>query len=427
MFWGSISLLTFSMFLSSPVAGLESAGMQGFLVVWNMPTARCERRFGISLPLQQYGIIHNPGQRFLGKNISLFYERRLGLYPRINRMGEHVNGGIPQLADLKTHLAVTKEQLQSFLGRSFNGLAVLDWEAWRPLWSRNFGVKQIYQKLSKELVRQKHPEMSEIKVTLTAAMEFEQAAKNIMEETLQLGLREHPNGLWGFYGFPNCYNYNGIKEKGYTGQCKAVTKYMNDRLDFLWQHSTALYPSVYVQRGLAGNPNTRLMVRHRVLEALRVASQHAPQSPPPPVLPYARVAFTRTVEFLKKRDLDFTIGESAALGAAGVVLWSNLDFAKSKHQCLLLRDYITSVLGVYVNALRQGVARCSEIACHANGRCIRRDPHSDHLIPLLETTGDFNHGLWSEFKCLCNEGWSGEQCEKTTTVKSKKQPSQQPL
>lgn len=34
-------------------------------------------------------------------------------------------------------------------------------------------------------------------------------------------------------------------------------------------------------------------------------------------------------------DLDHTLGEAAALGAAGVVLWGELRFAKSKVRLLL--------------------------------------------------------------------------------------------
>ncbi|GLD45810.1 hyaluronidase-2-like protein [Lates japonicus] len=44
-------------------------------------------------------------------------------------------------------------------------------------------------------------------------------------------------------------------------------------------------------------------------------------------------------------DLMHTLGESASLGAAGVVLWGELKFAKSKRQCILLRDYIQTALG----------------------------------------------------------------------------------
>ncbi|KAG9270918.1 hyaluronidase-1-like isoform X1 [Astyanax mexicanus] len=415
MFRGSVSLLIFSVIVSGTVAGLASVGRQGFTVVWNMPTARCQRRYGVSLPLQEFGIVHNAGERFMGENISLFYKQRLGLYPYVNRQGANVHGGIPQLGDLRAHLNLTKRQVQQSMQSGFSGLAVLDWEAWRPVWGRNFGSKEVYRRLSKELVWMKHPEMPEKEVTSMARVEFQTSAKAFMEETLALGTRLHPRGLWGFYGFPYCYNNHGIKEDMYTGQCSPGTEALNDKLAYLWSGSTALYPSVYVQRRLAAHPNVRLMVRHRVLEALRVASQHAPGSKPLPVLPYARVAFIRTLTLLNQVDLENTLGESAALGAAGVVLWGSLDFAKSKRQCGVLRDYINSVLGGYVVRLRRGVAHCSETVCHARGRCARRDPHSGHMIPLLEPSGQLNLNLSSQFRCVCYEGWGGEQCEKKTT------------
>ncbi|KAF7695497.1 hyaluronidase-3 [Silurus meridionalis] len=384
---------------------------RGFSVVWNMPTSKCKNVFDVSLPLKQYGIIHNAEQRFRGESISLFYERRLGLYPYIDREGFSVNGGVPQRGDLENHLEMSEAQIRSLIQRSFSGLGVVDWEKWQPLWVRNFGIRQAYNDLSKQLVREKHPDMSEEEVTLLATAEFEKAAQAFMEKTLQLAVKARPKGLWGFYGYPGCYNDRGAKESGYTGKCKSGTQALNDKLAFLWQQSTALYPSVYVCPRLAGHPNTRLMVRHRVLEAFRVGAQHGGDAPRLPVLPYARVAFTKTLHFLNKTDLENTLGEIASLGAAGVVLWGEMGFAKSKHQCDLLRQYILSVLGVYVNDLHRGVTRCSKSACSGNGRCARRNPHSDHMISLLDTGGEHGHDLRSKFKCLCYEGWRGEQCE----------------
>lgn len=303
MFCRSSLLLPFllSLFLSGTVSDSDPViRNQGFSVVWNMPTSKCERVFGVSLPLQQHGIIHNAEQRFRGEKINLFYERRLGLYPYINRQGESVNGGIPQKGDLDRHLALSEGQIHAFMRRSFNGLAVVDWEKWQPLWVRNFGNRQVYHDLSKQLVREKHAEMSEEEVTSLATAEFEKAARSFMEETLRLGVKTCPKGLWGFYGFPGCYNGHGAEESGYTGHCKPGIETLNDKLVFLWQQSTAIYPSVYVHRGLAGHPNTRLMVRHRVLEAFRVASQHERDASQLPVLPYARVAFTKTLHFLNQ-------------------------------------------------------------------------------------------------------------------------------
>ncbi|KAF4072467.1 hypothetical protein AMELA_G00263350 [Ameiurus melas] len=374
MFCGSSLLLflflplTVTLFLRDTVSASVTR-KHGFSVVWNMPTSKCKRVFGVSLPLQQHGIISNAEQRFTGENISLFYECRLGLYPYITHDGLSVNGGIPQKGNLDGHLALSEGQINALMWNSFNGLAVVDWEKWQPQWRRNYGTRQAYNDLSKQLVRQKHPHMSEEEVTSLAKAEFEGAAQSFMEETLRLGVKARPKGLWGFYGYPGCYNDQRAKESGYTGQCKPGTEALNDKLAFLWQQSTALYPSVYVRRELAGHPNTRLMVRHRVLEAFRVASQHGRDTPRLPVLPYARVAFTKTLHFLNQTDLENTLGEIASLGAAGVVLWGEMGFAKSKHQCVLLRDYIRSVLGVYVDALHRGVAHCSKSVCSANGHC----------------------------------------------------------
>lgn len=293
--------LTFTPFFSGAVSDSSSVTRKrGFSVVWNMPTSKCERKFGVSLPLQQHRIIHNAEQRFRGENISLFYECQLGLYPYINHEGLSVNGGIPRMGRLDGHLALSDGQIHSLMQRSFSGLAVVDWEKWQPLWVRNYGSRKAYNDLSKQLVRKKHPDMSEEEVTSLARAEFEKAARSFMEETLRLGVEARPKGLWGFYGYPGCYNDRGAKETEYTGKCKPGTEALNNNLAFLWKQSTALYPSVYVRHGLAGHPNTRLMVRHRVLEAFRVASQHGRGAPRLPVLPYARVAFTKTLHFLNQ-------------------------------------------------------------------------------------------------------------------------------
>lgn len=303
----SILILVLSSLLSplSPsqntVKGDESvAESRGFSVIWNMPTARCQRRYGVSLPLRQYNIIHNSEQRFLGPNISIFYQRRLGLYPFITRKGSKINGGLPQEGYLKAHLSLAEVQINDVFRQTFSGLAVLDWEAWQPVWMWNFGTRMIYRRLSKQLVRWKHPELMEEEVTSQAKAEFESAATTFMAKTLHLGVHLCPKGLWGFYGFPTCYNNHGQGESGYTGQCHNGTEKVNDGLALLWQQSTALYPSIYLWRKLAGHKHAQLMVRHRVLEALRVASQLPSGSKALPVFPYARVAFTHTLTFLNQ-------------------------------------------------------------------------------------------------------------------------------
>lgn len=146
--------------------------------------------------------------------MTIFYRDRLGKYPYLSHDGREVNGGIPQLGDLSAHLSLTGSQLTRLLHPSFSGVAVIDWEEWQPLWENNFDSKLKYRMLSKLLVRQERPELTESEVTLLAKRSFEKSARMFMEETLREALRHRPRGFWGFYGFPYCFN----KQKRSSGK-----------------------------------------------------------------------------------------------------------------------------------------------------------------------------------------------------------------
>ncbi|XP_059907771.1 hyaluronidase-3 [Gadus macrocephalus] len=390
-----------------------------FVVVWNMPTAHCETLYGVQLNLGDFDIVVNSQQHFDGQNMTIFYRDRLGLYPFLSHDGARVNGGLPQSADLGAHLALAGGQFSRRLRPDFAGLAVIDWEEWRPLWARNFDSKKVYRRRSVKRVRETRPDLKGAKeVTGEAKREFEDGARRVMGETLRLGVTERPGGLWGYYGFPACYNDPQNKPRGanYTGECHPGTSRLNDRLDWLWSESTALYPSIYLPQRLAGAPESALMVRHRVLEALRVGSvwRHDNTSKATPVLPYARLAFAHTLDFLSVADLHHTLGEAAALGAAGVVLWGELEFARSKDQCVLLRDYLHGTLGRYVRKLRKRSHRCSQRRCHGNGRCARRRPGVGHMV-RDETSGEHGQSLFAKhFLCHCYHGWGGHRCGEST-------------
>ncbi|TKS77296.1 Hyaluronidase-3 [Collichthys lucidus] len=355
-----------------------------FVVVWNMPTAQCRDRYNIHLDLRDFDIVENREQLFQGQKMTIFYRDHLGQYPYISRDGRRVNGGIPQLGDLSAHLALALSQMSALLQPNFSGLAVIDWEEWRPLWERNFGDKMEYRRLSKKLVRQERPDLSEMSIKSLARQRFEESTRKFMEETLRLMVRERPKGLWGFYGFPACFNKPKRQtDKRYTGRCHRGTKRRNNRLSWLWSQSTALYPSIYLPPRLAGSTDAAVMVRHRLLEALRVAShwRHGNNtSHATPVLPYARLAFTHTLRFL------------------------------NEHQCMILKDYIRTVLGPFTRSLRSGTHCCSLQLCHGNGRCARRHPTSGHMVsdPNEEVTVKL---FQDHFMCQCYPGWTGQECE----------------
>lgn len=411
-----------------------------FFSVWNAPTERCMSRFGVKLDLSVFDIVLNSNQSFMGDNITIFYSDKLGEYPYYGRGHEPVYGGVPQNASLKQHLRKAEGDLMTDIpDLGFHGLAVIDWEKWRPLWERNWDAKEIYWNGSRALVKAKHPTWNPKQIEDEAVREFENASRAFMEETLKLGRRERPGGLWGFYGFPCCYNYQYKKNETYTGECPALEMKRNDKLTWLWNISSALYPDIYLDLGLRGRGQDILLYsRHRILEAMRVRELTTHR--PPSVFPYARIAYTYSMEFLSQEDLVYTIGESMALGAAGVVLWGDGNYSQTKDACLAVQEYLDDTLGHYIVNVTEAAFLCSKTVCSSRGRCIRRDPsgtaylHLDpaewSIVPRAKLPGTVTggpsyvahrrfrtvegetSGFAASFRCQCFPGWEGEQCQK---------------
>ncbi|XP_043933545.1 hyaluronidase-like [Protopterus annectens] len=406
-----------------------------FVVVWNMPTARCQWNYGIDLPLGVFDIIKNKGDHFKGQNMTIFYKNKFGLYPYITKDDEIVYKGVPQRVNMRDHLKIVTRDVKSLLFEDFSGLAVIDWEEWRPLWAQNWGLKRIYKEFSKYLVRTRQPYLTDREATRVAKKEFEIGAQNFLRKTLKTVRRLRFSGLWGMYGFPECFNSNWRKVRRYTGHCHKEDIQRNNQLAWLWKASSALYPSVYLHKNLSSTEEAWKFVHYRVKEALRAAAFGSPSALP--VLPYSRVAYMHSPKYLSEIDLVHTIGESAAMGTAGVVLWSDLSFAKSVRRCESLQNYIWNVLGTYVLNVTTSMQLCSQRLCGGNGRCVRKEvdtPSYLHLNPesfritrvvtgtqgeqelsvvgeLLET--DFKK-MNEAFMCHCYRGWHGAHCLKNS-------------
>lgn len=137
--------------------------------------------------------------------------------------------------------------------------------------TRNWHKKNIYRRKSRELTAKAYLNVTEAQVEELARRRFEKSAKAFMQRTIQLGARLRPNTLWGFYLYPDCHNYN-LEQQNYTGYCPLLERLRNDELQWLWNSSSALFPSVAIRRNHSDSLGTLRFSQHRIREALRVAS-----------------------------------------------------------------------------------------------------------------------------------------------------------
>ncbi|XP_028306430.1 hyaluronidase PH-20-like [Gouania willdenowi] len=392
-----------------------------FIGVWNAPTKLCQQ---LHIPLDTGAFqAVTTTTAVPGQFLTIFYEDRLGLYPKVDYTKHRLQkGGIPQKGNLTEHLAKAQKQIDQYiLQDSSPGLVVIDWESWRPIWEQNWGLKRIYQRLSLDNAVQIAPFLSTKKISTLAKTQFQNASRRFMEKTISLGIRERPSRRWGFYLFPDCHNYDW-KKPGYTGKCSAKTQHQNNQMSWLWERSTALFPSVYLHLSGRNSPKAAFFARNRVQEAMRVAGL----SKRPYIVPiyvYSQPLYQdQTESFLTQEDLISTIGEFAALGASGVVLWGSSKDYNSQAACQDLSDYLTSTLDPYVANVTAAAMLCSEVLCQSKGRCVRKTYDSLsylHLNPtyfrILRTNRYIAVGLpsaadlntWAEnFTCQCYAGMS---------------------
>ncbi|KAG7244712.1 hypothetical protein INR49_029731 [Caranx melampygus] len=375
------------------------------LLAWNAPTEDCAPRHDIHFQLDQFQIVASPNEGFVRQNLTIFYKDRLGLYP-------YFESDETPVASLTQHLDKMPEGVQKYIREpGAKGLAVIDWEEWRPLWIRNWDTKDVYRRHSRMLVSQKNPIWPVDQVGRVAQQEFEMSAKKFMLETLKRAKSLRPNQLWGFYLFPDCYNHDYKRTlENYTGRCPDVEVARNVQLEWLWTESTALFPSIYMGTVLRSSASGRQFVRNRVKEGMRLASSGNGLARP--------------------TDLVSTIGESVALGAAGIILWGEAAYASSKNSCSNLDAYLRGPLSQYLFNVSTAAELCSQTLCGSHGRCLRRDPDSDvylHLNPLTHTivrekgklavTGNFSKealdSFQTDFRCQCYSGFQGEGCDQT--------------
>ncbi|KAK7891172.1 hypothetical protein WMY93_023135 [Mugilogobius chulae] len=355
-----------------------------FLFLWNAPSELCEVRFGMPLDLSHFHLISSTLKTATDQPISIFYTDRFGIFPYLDEdTGEMYDDGLPQLVDLKEHRELAEDDIEYYIPTDKPGLAILDFEEWRPQWIRNWGSKNIYREISIETVKKKNASLTDDEAEDRAKIVFERAAKKYFLRSINVGKKLRSKRLWGYYLYPDCYNYDYNQDMlSYTGECPDIEKVRNDELLWLWNASTALYPSIYLEEVLRDSIQARLFVRHRMKEAMRVSTLPN-KTHSIPVYPYIRPVYKDSVDrYMSEFDLVNTIGEAAALGAAGVVSWGDMDITDNEDSCFDARRHLEQVMNMYILNVSTATQQCSQALCQRRGRCVRKRWDSDVFLHL---------------------------------------------
>ncbi|KTG47686.1 hypothetical protein cypCar_00001845 [Cyprinus carpio] len=391
-------ILVHSAFCQKP-AKLPLVGRKPFLAAWNAPLDMCTLKYNISVSLELFHISGSPRAVHTGQNVTIFYANRLGYYPFYNEQGVPINGGLPQNSSLEAHLHKARKDIAHFIpSEDFRGLAVIDWEFWRPQWNRNWHKKEIYRQRSQELIAQAYLNVTKEQVEELARLRFEKSAMEFMQGTLKLGTQTRPHGLWGFYLYPDCHNYN-VHAHNYSGTCPLQETHRNDQLFWLWNSSTAFFPALAIRKGHMDSIRNLHFSQNRVLESLRLASLTS--------LPYELPTFVYTRLGYRDEAMAFL----------------------TQQNCSKVKAFLNYRLGQYITNVTQAAEICSELLCQTNGRCVRRDPQAPHYLHLSrgnyrilsnrngtftvigQQTKNERQMLADRFRCHCYQGYEGERCD----------------
>lgn len=334
---------------------LNLTGSRAFDVYWNIPTFMCNQyQMNFSSIGSTYGVQQNRNDNFRGSAISILYDP--GKFPALlekasTRVLYKRNGGVPQEGNLTEHLDIFRKHMDELVtDPEFSGVGVIDFESWRPTFRQNFGSLQPYKDLSMKIEKQRHPNLPPKWLEAEATRRFESTGRDFMAQTLLLAKQLRPRAAWGYYAFPYCFNMNGASGNGQREDCSTEVQRENDRIQWLFDDSDIIFPSVYLREKLGAGDRVKL-IRGRVKEAVRVAGR-AQVQPKPRVLTYIRYVYTDSIKFLTESDWINALNAMKQLGSDGVILWGSSYDLNNKQKCTSFKTYMDTTLGPILQSLQ---------------------------------------------------------------------------
>ncbi|KAM7127282.1 LOW QUALITY PROTEIN: hyaluronidase-4 [Ciconia maguari] len=386
-----------------------------FIAAWR-PTDLCSLRYDIVVNLEMFHIIGSPLTKARGQNVTIFYFNRLSYYSWYTSQEVPVNGGLPQTFSLQTHLEKASRYINYYTpAKDFSGLVGTDWGYWRPQWVCNWDAKDVYRRKSRKLIT-KTGNISANYVEHLARLSFEESAKAFMKEKIALD-ESRPKGLWGYYLYPDCHNYN-FCDQNCTGSCSKSEVLRNNELSWLWDSSAALYPSIGIKKSPGNIQNIFHFSQFRVSESIRITSVTS-QDYALPIFVYNRLGY-RDEPLLFLSMISFCWNMSA-LGAAGIAIWRNMNLTSSESNCTKMQKFVDSELGPYI--INVTAAACSRHLCqdnayvrrtwrastylHLNPKSFPRDALEDQGFIVREASAEDLEIMAETFVCHCYQGYEG--------------------
>ncbi|KPJ03901.1 Hyaluronidase [Papilio xuthus] len=311
-----------------------------FNVYWNVPTMQCKsKKIPFTNLYEKYGIIQNANDSFRGEKVTILYDP--GLFPALLKNEssgkfKFRNGGVPQEGNITSHLDAFRSTVEkSIPDEKFDGIGIIDFESWRPVFRQNFGVLVPYKDVSVQIEKKLHWWWPNTWLQEEAKDRFEEAARQFMQNTVSVAKQLRPRARWGYYGFPYCFN---VATNNPGEACPNNVIRENNQIKWLWSESTALYPSIYSSVNLTSKQLTWL-VRGRVSEAARVRGGGGA-----PILPYFWFRY-RDAGFMTQQDLDIVLKTLYKSEASGFIIWGSSNDVNTVNKCNKLQEYVNKILG----------------------------------------------------------------------------------
>uniref|UniRef100_A0A224XEV3 Hyaluronidase n=1 Tax=Megacormus gertschi TaxID=1843536 RepID=A0A224XEV3_9SCOR len=317
----------------------------------------------------------------------------------------HINCGTrkQQLGNLEEHLQVAREDIRrTITDPNFDGLGIIDWEKWRPIWDFNWGKMRVYKKRTMELMKKRHPSWPWKLVDSASRNEWEETTKQWMLKTLELTQEMRPKGKWCYYHLPDCYNYVG-KDKPEQFLCSSLVRRHNDRLIWLWNATGSLCPSIYYdERQMKYNETQQIWFLHgRLSEVLRVSQ------PDTPIYPYINYRIHSSLAVVSKEHFWLMLAHLASLGLDGAVIWGSSNYLKTEDECRSLQQYVDEVIAPASSTISSNANHCGEAVCNGNGICTwPRHPYSSWKYLVVPNSTAFEV---TDITCRC-QAYRGRYC-----------------